>query len=112
MSNNSLTAIQMAKQNENENAENRKEIQQVVNDATMLARKVGQLRYNYDGNDEDRRCEAISKAAQAIEQAIEELGNLYGYEVISRAMNVIELDEDITDDEAADILTGNNTTEK
>lgn len=104
MKENKATAAQMAKNNENENADNRKQIQQVMNDATILCRKVARLRYNFDGDGEDRRQMAIRKASNAIETAIEALGTLYGYEVISRAMNAIDCDDDITDDEAEEIL--------
>lgn len=107
MKQNKKTILQVAQENESINAENRNKIQQVINDATMLARKVARLRYNYEGDDEDRRYQAIRKATDSIENAIEALGTLFGFEIIDRAMNVIDLDEDITYEEALSILTEN-----
>lgn len=107
MKQNEKTILQVAQENESVNAENRNEIQQVINDATMLARKVARLRYNYEGEDEDRRYQTIRKATDSIENAIEALGTLYGFEIISRAMNAIDLDTDLTDEETLSVLTEN-----
>ena len=107
MKQNEKTILQVAQENESVNAENRNEIQQVINDATMLARKVARLRYNYEGEDEDRRYKTIRKATDSIENAIEALGTLYGFEIISRAMDAIDLDTDLTYEETLSVLAEN-----
>ena len=110
MKQNEKTAFEMAKKNESVNAENHNEIQQVINDATILARKVARLRYNYEDDDEDRRYKTIRKASDSIENAIEALGTLYGFEIIGRAMDAIyaiDYDTDLTDEETLSVLVEN-----
>lgn len=109
MEQNERTAIQMAKENKNVNAEIRKDIQQVINEAAIIARKIQILHFCFDGDDdgEDRRHKAIGKALQGVEVVIEALGELYGYMIIDRAMDIIDMGEELTDEQAISILTEN-----